>query len=753
MKSLKTKMIVIFSVTMSLVLAAIGTITVISVRNIMVPLNNNLTTQVVNARSDELGKYLKGIEYEMKTWSEENVVSSGDADTIWAELQKKQSMLRPDFEMLLYSDIDGNFYSSLGGKGTIADREYFMQIKNGSSYSLSNPVESRATGKTIFVAAHEVKNEQGKLVGVIAATILLDTFNDVVNNIKIGEKGFAWITDSTGLIIAHPDSDIRLKLNAIESEKNGFVGLDEVGKSMIAGQAGMKEYFKAGEKAISIFAPIPDTPNWSMAYTMYETELMAPIDSLTTTILIVIALAILVNAAITFFVASNTVRPIKATAVCAKALANGHLDAPLSVKSKDEIAELAQVLNNQVRQAFKDIESAKAIADKQAKYQAQEVEKVVVNLERLSRGELYCDITVNEPDEDTKELFRVYDAIASNLRNAIGSMSGYISEITQVLGEMADGNLDVGIRSEYKGDFVKLKESINGIVLSLNELISEINTASQQVAAGTSQVSDGSQAISQGASEQAASIEELTATITQIAAQTRQNALSAGKASKMSEQAKDSAISGNDQMKALQQAMSQINESSASISKIIKVIDDIAFQTNILALNAAVEAARAGVHGKGFAVVAEEVRNLAARSAAAAKETTELIEGSIKKADAGTKIADETAEALGRIVDVVEQTVKLVGEIAEASNHQASAVGQVNMGIEQMSQVVQTNSATSQQTAAAAEELSSQAAMLKEMVSKFTLSEESAAHLVSGRADEMSMAEHLSLADGNFGKY
>jgi methyl-accepting chemotaxis protein len=721
----------------------------------VVPLNNDLTKEIVHARSDEIGKYLKGIEYDMKTWSEENTIRSGDINAIQKELEAKQSGLRPDYEMMLYSDIDGNFYSSLGGTGTISDRAYFQEIKNGSSYSLSNPVESRATGKTIFVAAHEIKNDQGQLVGVVAATILLDTFNDVVDQIKIGETGFAWITDSTGLIFAHPNDDIRLKLNTLESKDSGFVGLDSVGERMIAGETGMGEYTKAGEKTIAIYAMIPNSPNWSMAYTMDEKELMAPINSLTLTIIIVVIIGILINAVVTFFVASKTVKPIKATAECAKALAGGDLDTPLVVKSKDEIAQLAGVLDNQVRQAFKDIEKARFIADKQAEYQSAEVDKLVVNLERLSRGELLCDIVVNEPDEDTEGLYKVYSAIAENLRNAIGAMNGYIREISAVLSDMAEGNLNVGIASEYKGDFIKLKESINGIVSSLNEVMSEITIASEQVAAGTSQVSDGSQAISQGASEQAASIEELTATVTQIAAQTRQNALSANQANEMSEQAKDRAVTGNEQMKSLQQAMTEINDSSASISKIIKVIDDIAFQTNILALNAAVEAARAGEHGKGFAVVAEEVRNLAARSAAAAKDTTELIEGSIKKANAGTKIADETADALKHIVDVVEKAVELVAEISVASSQQASAVGQVNMGIEQMSQVVQTNSATSQETAAAAEELSSQAAMLKEMVGKFVLKDARVPSLGEGkpRATRAEKAEYIELGNGDFGKY
>jgi len=347
--------------------------------------------------------------------------------------------------------------------------------------------------------------------------------------------------------------------------------------------------------------------------------------------------------------------------------------------------------------------------------------------------------------------------IKNALNSTINAIDGYIHEISDVLGQIAKGNLNVSITSEYKGDFIALKESINDIAASLNDVMSDINIAAQQVASGTSQVSDGSQAISQGATEQAASIEELTSTVTQIAAQTKQNALSAGEANNMSEQAKDNAVQGNEQMKALQQAMTEINESSANISKIIKVIDDIAFQTNILALNAAVEAARAGIHGKGFAVVAEEVRNLAARSASAAKETTELIEGSIKKTEAGTKIADETAAALTQIVEGVEKAVELVAEIAGASNHQATAISEVNRGIEQMSQVVQTNSATSQEAAAAAEELSSQAAMLKNMVSRFQLrdNEDKQVELPESKEEVQKASDTplIELNNGDFGKY
>jgi len=348
--------------------------------------------------------------------------------------------------------------------------------------------------------------------------------------------------------------------------------------------------------------------------------------------------------------------------------------------------------------------------------------------------------------------------IKDSLNSTIVSLKGYIGEISAVLGEMARGNMNVSIQSEYMGEFVALKDSINAIADSMNEVLAEISVAAEQVAAGTKQVSDGSQEISQGASEQASAIEELTAAVTQIAAQTRQNAISAGEANELTAQAKAEAIKGNESMKAMQRAMDEISEASRNISKIIKVIDDIAFQTNILALNAAVEAARAGVHGKGFAVVAEEVRNLAARSASAAKETTELIEGTIGKTEAGARIAGDMASALEAIVTSAEKSAQLVKEIAAASNEQAGAITQVNSGIEQLSQVVQTNSATSEEAAAAAEELSSQAEFLKSMVAQFKL-RESASKAALPAAKEANKAELPEkpkidlLSDSDFGKY
>lgn len=311
--------------------------------------------------------------------------------------------------------------------------------------------------------------------------------------------------------------------------------------------------------------------------------------------------------------------------------------------------------------------------------------------------------------------------IRDSLNSTLDEISDYISDISYVLSEMANANLNVEVAREYKGDFRTIKEALNHIIISFNTILLEFNNAADQVAAGASQVSEGSTSLSQGTTEQASSIQELTASITQLSSQTRDNADNANHANRLAAKARDNAENGNNRMNQLLESMQEIAASSADISNIIKVIDDIAFQTNILALNAAVEAARAGQHGKGFAVVAEEVRNLAMRSAQAAKETTILIESSIGSVEIGSNHADTTAKALSQIVADISSAAELVSSIASASNEQASAIIQINEGVQQVSHVVQANSATAEQSAASSEELSSQSKLLKEQVERFKI--------------------------------
>jgi methyl-accepting chemotaxis protein len=348
-------------------------------------------------------------------------------------------------------------------------------------------------------------------------------------------------------------------------------------------------------------------------------------------------------------------------------------------------------------------------------------------LKELAKGNLNAEVS--------GEFKGDFALIKMALNETIETLKGYIQGITYMLGEMSEGVLTVKIESDYAGDFSVIKSAFNKSIESFNSVLSEINVAAEEVSSGTEQVSGSSQTISAGASEQSSALEQLSSSIAQIAEQTKSNADRAKKANQLSLQVKDNAIGGSEKMETLLGAMEEINDASASIFKIIKVIDDIAFQTNILALNAAIEAARAGVHGKGFAVVAEEVRNLAAKSAQAAKETTDLIDGSIRKTKVGTEIANVTAGALKEMVQSINTTVSLSEEIASSSGEQAVGINQINKGIMQLSDVVQSNSATAQEMAASSEELSGQAAMLKDMVGRFSLDEDNRNNLLDKPAD------------------
>lgn len=332
---------------------------------------------------------------------------------------------------------------------------------------------------------------------------------------------------------------------------------------------------------------------------------------------------------------------------------------------------------------------------------------------QMEQGHLKIDVNYASKDE--------LGSLSNSMRQMSDKISYYMDAISRVMRQLADSNLEIPHYDDFQGDFLPVQESLLIVLNSLNEIISEINMFSDQVANGADQVSNGAQILSQGVIAQASSVEELAATMSEISQQVKENAETSQVVKTAAGEMGANILACNQQMQEMKNAMEKINQNSTQIRTIIKTIDDIAFQTNILALNAAVEAARAGESGKGFSVVAQEVRSLATRSSDASKSTEALIEQSLAAVVYGTKVAEETAASLRNIAGGTDEMISKINQIAEASKRQAAATEMVSTGIDQISDIVQTNSATAEESAAASEELYGQSQVLKSRVSRFKL--------------------------------
>ncbi len=334
----------------------------------------------------------------------------------------------------------------------------------------------------------------------------------------------------------------------------------------------------------------------------------------------------------------------------------------------------------------------------------------------MSEGDLHTTCNYEGNDE--------VGVTAAALRSSQQTLSNMMNELDIALGQIAAGNFQVSLNTEFPGELSSIKGYVENLLERLNEVMLQLRNSGDQVAAGAEQVSSGAQALAQGATEQASSVEELSATISEISSASKENAQTAAQVRGLANEAGVAIEKSGQQMQEMLAAMDDISNSSSEIGKIIKTIEDIAFQTNILALNAAVEAARAGTAGKGFAVVADEVRNLASKSAEASKNTAALIEQAIQAVERGSALATGTASALEEASNKARAAVSNIDNITDAVDQEAASIEQITIGIDQISAVVQTNSATSEESAAASEELSSQAQLMHSLLSRFQLSDQ-----------------------------
>lgn len=362
------------------------------------------------------------------------------------------------------------------------------------------------------------------------------------------------------------------------------------------------------------------------------------------------------------------------------------------------------------------------------------------------------DASIKLAEGDPEVEFKKYaEDEFSVLYQSFSDLIEYNRQNNVVVEAVAGGDLTVKVTPKSERDM--LGNSLQKLVSSNREALSGIDDAADTVMYSASEVAQASEALAQGSTEQASAIQQITASISDVAEKTRANSREADDAAELMKKTLEEMRTGNERMAQMIEAMNAINTSSESISKIIKVIDDIAFQTNILALNAAVEAARAGDAGMGFAVVAEEVRNLAAKSAKAAAETAELIEESIKTVNAGSSIADETAKSLDELSKMVSESGELVSDIADSSKYQAMAIDQIDQAVGQISVVVQTNSATSEECAEASSELMNQVTRMKEMLDKYNLGREKKSKATVARRNTHQNFEQIISLNSDMGKY
>ncbi len=568
-----------------------------------------------------------------------------------------------------------------------------------------------------------------------------DRAKSAIEVMRYGSGDYVWIMDDDGIMIMHPTQPQRngedWKGEKDPSGKPMIVDMINVCKSK---GAGFVDYVwnKPGQTKLApkiSYVELSPKWNWVVGSGIYADDVETQIRSTFVKLLVSGSVIAVLGVLLSMVAARSISRRLVNLTTGVHKVSLGDTAVTIDDNSKDEIGQMAQALSTMVDNSRTIAEAAEQLSVGNVDITVEPRSDLDVLTHSVNKSIAAVDVMRNDVKTlciaalegrlnvraDASKHSGVFGKIMQGWNDTLNAVVNPITESIDILDRVAQKDLSARMTGEYKGDHDKIKQALNTAVDHLDTALSNVSVGSEQVASASEQISSGSQELAQGASEQASSLEEISSSLQEMSSMTQQNTGNAKEAKGLSDEARSTAAQGVDSMRRLSEAIDKIKASSDETAKIVKTIDEIAFQTNLLALNAAVEAARAGDAGKGFAVVAEEVRNLAMRSAEAAKDTADLIDGSVRNAEEGVSINSEVMKNLEEINQQVMKVSEVMAEIAAASDQQSQGIEQVNVAVSQMDQITQQNAANSEESASASEELAGQAQEMQSMVASFKL--------------------------------